>query len=124
MNVPRKLLSTEARRKARTGLACLLLLTIGYTAIVEAAHSHGFSSTRRSQLTAIADNSNSQSSSQGLAHQSDCSLCQFQRQLFGGLAPVILVALAPQHVPLLFREAVSYLSVSALPVLGRAPPLI
>ena len=123
MNVHSNLLDSLARRKARSGLAYLLLLTIAYGAIVEAAHSHGFSSSRSSQLTVISDGSDS-SSYQGHSNYSDCSLCQFQRQLFAGLAPVILTALTPQQVPFLLEEAVSYLSTSAVPTFGRAPPLI
>jgi hypothetical protein len=120
MNVNSHLLNPLVRKKA---LASLLLLTIGYGAIVEAAHSHGFPSARSAQLTVVSDGSDS-SSYQGHASYSDCSLCQFQRQLFAGLAAVILIALASQQRPFLVKDAVSYLSTSALPAFGRAPPLI
>src|SRR5215813_3389157 len=110
--------------RTHSALAYLLLLTIGYGAIVEAAHSHGFSSARSSQLTAVSNGGDSQSSYQGYANHSDCSLCQFQRQLFGGLVDVILVAHTPQHVAFLSEETPSYLSTSALPASGRAPPLV
>ena len=59
VNVPSNLLDSLARRKTRPVLACLLLVTIGYGAIVEAAHSHGFSSSRPSQITAVSDGSDS-----------------------------------------------------------------
>jgi hypothetical protein len=112
------------RGQRRSALACLLLLTIGYGAVVEAAHSHGFSAARRAQLTAVSDDSRSQSSSQGHSNHSDCSLCQFQRQLFGGFVHVIDVGLAPQQSAFPARALVSYLSTSTLPPSGRAPPFI
>jgi hypothetical protein len=101
-----------------------LLLAIGYGAIVEAAHSHGFSSKRPSQLTAVSDGGDSQSSYQGHSSHSDCSLCQFQRQLFGGLVEVILVAHTPQQIAFLSKETPFYFLTSALPPSGRAPPLV
>jgi len=108
--------------KIQTVLAYLLLLAIGYGAIVEAAHSHGFSSSAPSQLTAVSSDTDSQSSYQGHAHPSDCSLCQFQRQLFGGLAQVILVIQTEQQFSFRPDETISYLSTSVLSTLGRGPP--
>jgi len=113
-----------ARRKTHPALACLLLLTIGYGAIVEAAHSHGFSSSHPSQLTAISDGSDSQSSYQGRTNHNECSLCQFQRQLFGRFVHVVLIAHTQQQIAFVSEEAVSYLSTSTLPTCGRAPPLV
>jgi hypothetical protein len=101
-----------------------LLLTIAYGAIVEAAHSHGFASTRPSQITAASNDDNSQSSYESHSNHSDCSLCQFQRQLFGGFVDVILVAHTPQRIAYLSEETPFYLSTSALPASGRAPPLV
>jgi len=95
---------------------------MSYGAIVEAAHSHGFSSSNPSQHT-VSGATDSQSSYQGHSDRNECSLCQFQRQLFGGLAPVILVAHTAQYFAVLSQETISYLSTSALPTLGRAPPL-
>jgi hypothetical protein len=123
MNVHSNLLDSFGQRKGRPALACLLLITIGYGAIVEAAHSHGFSSSRPSQLTSVSDGSDSQSSYQGHSNHNECSLCQFQRQLFGSLLQVILVAHTAQQFAFLSQETISYLSTSALPTLGRAPPL-
>ena len=91
---------------------------------MEAAHSHGFSATRPSKLTAVSNHDSSPSSYQGNSSHSDCSLCQFQRQLFGGLVDVILVAHTPEHIAFLSEETPSYLSTSALPASGRAPPLV
>lgn len=109
--------------RSKSALAYLLLLTMAYGAIVEAAHSHGFSSSRPSQVTTVSNGGDSQSSYQGHSSYSDCSLCQFQRQLFGGLVDVILVAHTPQQIAFRFEETLSYLSTSALPPSGRAPPL-
>jgi hypothetical protein len=108
----------------RTALAYLLLLTICYGAIVEAAHSHGFASTRPAQVTTVSNDGDSQSSYQGHSSHSDCSLCQFQRQLFGGLLDVILVTHTPEQVAFLSAETPFYFSTSALPPSGRAPPLV
>ena len=124
VNVHSHSLGSRARGKRRSALACLLLLTIGYGAIVEAAHSHGLSPRHLSQLTAVSDNSNSQSSYQGQSHLNDCSLCQFQRQLFGTFVYVTLTVQTPQQVTFLSEETVSYLSTLALPTSGRAPPLM
>jgi hypothetical protein len=118
------LFNSVRRTRTHSALAYLLLLTIAYGAIVEAAHSHGFSSSRPSQVTAVSNGGDSQSSYQGHSNHSDCSLCQFQRQLFGGLVDVILVAHTPQQSVFLPEETSSYLSTSALPPSGRAPPLV
>ncbi|HWF88671.1 MAG TPA: hypothetical protein VN659_07550 [Pyrinomonadaceae bacterium] len=124
MNLRSNLFNSVRRWSTRSALAYLLLLTIGYGAIVEAAHSHGFSSSRPSQLTAVSNGGDSQSSYQGHSNHSDCSLCQFQRQLFGGLIDVILVAHTPQQSAFHSEETPSYLSTSALPPSGRGPPLV
>lgn len=108
--------------KTQTILAYLLLLAIGYGAIVEAAHSHGFSSSSPSQLTAVSGDSDSQSSYQDHSGHNECSLCQFQRQLFGGLVQVILVAHTEQQFSFRSQETTSYLATSVLPALGRGPP--
>jgi hypothetical protein len=121
MNVRSNFLNSVQRRRTHSALAYLLLLAIGYGAIVEAAHTHGFPSSRSAQLTVVSDRSDS-SSRQDRSNHNDCSLCQFQRQLFGGFAQVILIAVAPQQVTFLSKETVSYLSTSVIPTLGRAPP--
>jgi hypothetical protein len=112
------------RNNTRSALAYLLLLTIVYGAIVGAAHSHGLSATPSSQVTVLSNSSDSPSSYQSHASHSDCSLCQFQRQLFGGLVDVILLAHTPEQIAFLFEETPSYLSTSSLPASGRAPPLV
>jgi|ERR1041385_3310087 hypothetical protein len=122
MNVRSDLLDSLARGKARSALACLLLLAIGYGSIVEAAHSHGFPPPRSAQLTAVSGNNDSPSSYRGDSAHNECSLCQFQRQLFGSLVEVILVAHAAQQFAFLSQETVSYLSTSVLPTSNRGPP--
>jgi hypothetical protein len=124
VNVRSKLFNSVRRRRTRSALAYLLLLAIGYGAIVQAAHSHGFSSARPSQLTAFSDGGDSQSSYQGHSNHSDCSLCQFQRQLFGGLVDVILVVHTPEQVAFISADTPAYYSTSTLPPSGRAPPLV
>ena len=124
VNVRSKLWNSVRRSRTRAALAYLLLVTICYGAIVEAAHSHGFSPSPTSQVTALSSSSDSPSSYQGHAGHSDCSLCQFQRQLFGGLVDVILLAHTPQQIAFLSEETSSYLSTSSLPASGRAPPLV
>jgi len=103
-------------------LAYLLLLTIGYGAIVEAAHSHGVSASNPSQLVAVSGDDDSQSSYQERSGHSECSLCQFQQQLFGSLASVILVAHTAQQFAFHAQHTISYLSTSVLPTLSRGPP--
>ena len=122
VNVRSNFLNSEGRRRTRSALGYLLLLAIGYGAIVEAAHSHGISSSNQSQLAAVSRDDDSQSSYQGHSGHSECSLCQFQQQLFGGLASVILVAHSAQQFAFHSQQTVSYLSTSALPTRGRAPP--
>jgi len=122
VNVRSNLLNSVQRRRTHHALAYLLLLTIGHGAIVEAAHSHGISSLNPSQLAAVSGDDDSQSSNQGRSGHSECSLCQFQQQLFGGLASVILVAHTAQQFAFHSQQTISYLSTPALPTLGRGPP--
>src|ERR1044071_1820313 len=117
MNVRSNLLNSVRRGRTHSALAYLLLLTIAYGAIVEAAHSHGFSSSHSSQLTAVSNGNDSQSSYQGNAAHNECSLCQFQRQLFGGLVQVILVAHTEQQFSFHSEQTIRYLSTLALPTL-------
>ena len=122
VNVRSNLANSVRRRSTHSALAYLLLLTIGYGAIVEAAHSHGLSSLKPSQTAAVSGNDDSQSSYQDRFGHSECSLCQFQQQLFGGLASVILVAHTAQQFSFHTQQTTSYLSTSVLPTLGRGPP--
>ena len=122
MNVCSNLSNSARRSRTHSALAYLLLLTIAYGAIVEAAHSHGSSSANPSQLASISADDDSQALYQDHSGHSECSLCQFQQQLFGGLASVILVAHTAQQFAFRSQQTTSYLSTSALPTLGRGPP--
>src|SRR5690348_13109273 len=104
MNVRSDSLDSLTRGKTRSALACLLLLAIGYGSIVEAAHSHGFSASSPAQLTAVSGNTDSPSSYRGDSAHNECSLCQFQRQLFGSLVQVVLVTHAAQQFAFLSQE--------------------
>ena len=108
----------------RRALGCLLLLLIAYGATVEAAHSHGRVSLDLSRVAAIGDAGGSQSSSQGYSHQRECSMCQFQQQLFNGLVQAPLFAITPS-APIAFVDAptVVFPSISTTPRRGRSPPL-
>jgi hypothetical protein len=108
----------------RRALGCLLLLLIAYGATVEAAHSHGRVSLDRLGAAAIGDAGGSQSSNQGYSHHRECSMCQFQQQLFNGLAHAPSFALTPSaQIASVDPLAVVYPSISTTPRRGRAPPL-
>ena len=124
MNVRSNLSNSVRRRRTQSALAYLLLLAIGFGAIVEAAHSHGVFPSSPSQLTAVSGDDNSQSAYQERSGHSECSLCQFQQQLFGGLASVILVAHTAQQFAFHAQQAISYRSTSVLPTLSRGPPTL
>jgi len=124
VNVHSNSLDQRARNNRRSVLAYLLLFTIGYGAIVEAAHSHGFASARASQVTTVSRDTNPESSYRDQSRNGDCSLCQFQRQLFGAFVHVIFTVQTPQQTAFHSQQTVFYLSTSALPPSGRAPPSI
>jgi len=108
----------------RRALGCLLLLLIAYGATVEAAHCHGRVSLDRPGVAAISDAGGSQSSDKGYSHQRECSMCQFQQQLFNGLVQAPLFAITPS-APIAFVDAptVVFPSISTTPRRGRSPPL-
>jgi hypothetical protein len=114
------------RRRAHPSraLACLLLLLIAYGATVQVVHSHGRVSAVRAAATAISDAGGSQSSRTGQHSHQECATCQFQQQLFNGLvdAPLFASALATQ-IAAVSAPAVPFLSISATPQRGRAPPV-
>jgi hypothetical protein len=76
---------TFQRAKCRRALGYLLLLLISYGATVEAVHSHGPVSPDRPGTAAISDAGQSQSSDKDHSQHRECSMCQFQQQLFDGL---------------------------------------
>ena len=106
----------------RRALTCLLLVLIAYGTTV--AHSHGRVSLDLSGSVAISDAGESQSSNQGYSHQRECSMCQFQQQLFNGLVHAPSCALTPSaQIASVDPLAVVFPSISTRPRRGRAPPL-
>ncbi|HEY8226428.1 MAG TPA: hypothetical protein VIG25_14205, partial [Pyrinomonadaceae bacterium] len=108
----------------RSALACLLLIVIGYGALVETVHTHGRVSVSNANVEAAYDAGRSQSSTQRNSDQKECSTCQFQRQLFGGFVSVAPFARTPttefafESSPVVF-----YISTLTTPRSGRALPL-
>jgi hypothetical protein len=106
-------------------LGYLLLLLIISGATVEAAHSHGGIAPDRPGAAAISDARGSQSSDKNNSQHTECSMCQFQQQLFGGLVPAPLFALTPStQIALVSTLTFFYPSTSTTPRSGRAPPLV
>jgi hypothetical protein len=105
-------------------LGFLLLLLIAYGSTVAAAHSHGPVAPDRPGVAAISDAGGSQSSDKGNSHHKECSMCQFQQQLFGSLVQALLFARTPLvEIAFVSTQTVSYPSTSTTPRSGRAPPL-
>jgi len=114
---------SRRRAKCRRWLGYLLLFLIVYGATVEAAHSHGPIAPDHHGVAAIGDAGGSQSSDKGDSHHRECSMCQFQRQLFGGLVHAPLFALTPlAEITFVSTLTVFYPSPSTTPRSGRAPP--
>ncbi len=108
----------------RVPLVYALLVMIAYVAVVETVHSHGLVPFGRIQTTAFLGSGGPHSSTDGDLHQRDCSMCQFQRQLFDGLVQATLLAPMPL-AELVFVSALtsSYHSTSTPTRSGRAPPV-
>jgi hypothetical protein len=101
----------------------LLLLLIAYGATVQVVHSHGRVSLVRPAATAMGDAGGSQSSHTGQHSHQECAMCQFQQQLFNGLVDAPQFALTPAtEIAAVSGPAVLFLSISATPQRGRAPP--
>src|SRR4030095_15455034 len=83
-----KSLVKRSHRSCRFAVAYLLLIVIGYGALVEAVHTHGRVSASNANVEAAYDAGRSQSSTQKYSDQKECSTCQFQRQLFDGFVSV------------------------------------
>jgi hypothetical protein len=97
---------------------------IAYGATVEAAHSHGRVSPDRPGVAAISDAEGSQSSDKSHSHHRECSMCQFQQQLFNGLVHAPLFARTPlAEIAFVSTLTVFYPPTSTTPPSGRAPPL-
>jgi hypothetical protein len=108
-------------------LSCLLLFLITYGATLGVIHRHGLPRPLRVaaevSTKSVGEGRTGTPSSDLPLRPGDCSICQFQRQLDGGLlyTPVfVLVPVshpAPAHVAPAF-----YLSATNAPRRGRAPP--
>jgi hypothetical protein len=111
--------------RARRGLSYLLLLLIAYGATVEAAHSHGHVTAARPGYDTLSDAGGSPSSDDGHSRNRECSMCQFQQQLFGGLvhAPLFARTHSSEHA-LVSPVTVFHSSALTTPSSGRAPPLV
>jgi hypothetical protein len=118
-------LAVNRHAKCRRVLSYWLLLLIICGATAEAAHSHGHVTPDRPGLAAISDAGGSQSSNKGNSQNRECSMCQFQQQLFGGLVQAPLFARTPLvETAFVSTLTVLYPSTSTPPRLGRAPPLV
>jgi len=111
------------RRNSQLFLACLLLATVWYGAVVEVVHSHGPVSSKQSRDTFAYETRGPQSSQSLRSLHSECSMCQFQRQLFGGFVHAVLPSHSLEHVVCYSPASEIYFSTSTAPTSGRAPPL-
>jgi hypothetical protein len=103
----------------------LLLLLIVYGATADVAHSHGPASPNLAGAANIIDAGGSQSSDVGDSRHRECSMCQFQQQLFGGLVHAPSFARMPlTETAFVSTLTVLYFSTSTTPRSGRAPPLV
>jgi len=118
-----------ARSRLARALSCLLLSTLVFSATVGVLHRHGQESQRRasvanaSDVVSVASDDGSGSQPEDLLQSKDCSICQLQRGLSGALlyGPVFTPAPAASQS---FEPIVTvpYLSATASPRRGRAPP--
>jgi len=109
----------------RRSLGYLLLLLIAYGATAETAHSHGPVAPDRPGVTAMSDAGLSQSSDKYHSQHRECSMCQFQRQLFDGLIHAPLFSRTPlTEIAFVSTLTVFHFSTSTPPPSGRAPPLV
>jgi hypothetical protein len=99
---------------------------VAYGALVGTVHSHGLVPPGKANaVAAISDAGESSASEDGKALHRECSMCQFQRQLFDGFVHSIPFARTPlSEIVLVSLQSVSYHSTSITPRLGRAPPVV
>jgi len=120
-----------ARSPLARVLSCLLLSTLVFSATVGVLHRHGPEPQRRAAtanaagVASVAANDGAGSQSEDPLQSKDCSICQLQRSLSGALlyGPVFTPSpAASQSFELV--ASVPYLSATATPRRGRAPPSI
>jgi hypothetical protein len=108
-------------------LSCLLLFLIAYGATLGVVHSHDASGPLKIQsATGVSAAGAGQTDSRPTKSPlgiDDCSICQFHRQLNGGLlyAPALLPAQAVQQAPAA-TTPLTYIPATHTPRRGRAPP--
>ena len=116
---------TFRRAKCRRALSYLLLLLISYGATVEAVHTHGAVAPDRTGVPSISDAGQSQSSDKDHFQHSECSMCEFQQQLFDGLVNAPLFERTPlAEIAFVSTLTLFHSSTSTTPRSGRAPPLV
>jgi hypothetical protein len=115
------------RARGARALSWLLLVLIAYGATLGVIHRHGPPRQLRvaAESTAkSADAGQTGTPPSGLPFRpGDCSICQFQRQLDGGLLYTPVFVQAPESHPAPAHVApASYLSAATTQRRGRAPP--
>lgn len=114
------------RARGARALSCLLLLLITYGATVGVIHRHGLPGPFKAAAESAAKSVEGQTgppSSRLPFNPGDCSICQFQRQLDGGLIYTPVFVLLPESHPAPAHVAPAfYLSATNTPRRGRAPP--
>jgi hypothetical protein len=114
------------RARGARALSWLLLFLITYSATLGVIHRHGLPRPLRFAAESNAKSVEGQTgvpSSRPPFNPDDCSICQFQRQLNGGLlyTPVFVLVPVAHPVPAHTKPAF-YLSTTNTPRRGRAPP--
>jgi hypothetical protein len=112
------------RANGRRALGYVLLLIIAFAATAETVHSHGAVSVDRPGAASISDAGGSPTSHTRHSLHTECSMCEFQQQLFSGLVHAPLFALTPlAQIAAVSAPAVVYSSASITRPSGRAPPV-
>jgi len=108
----------------RRALSCLLVAMLAYGSTVAAGHSHGVCP-NPSKAVAISDPDGSHSSDTGHSRHTECSMCQFQQQLFNGFVHTpCLTPTTSSQLSSVCTPAVGYSSISTKAQRGRGPPSI
>jgi hypothetical protein len=124
VNLNSKLVISTLHRNYGAALTYVLLLMIAYGALVETVHSHGHVPPGHADVAAIRDAGRSESSDESNSLHGECSMCQFQRQLFDGFVQATLFArISLSEIAFVPTLTLAYPSTSITPRSGRAPPL-